>query len=156
MFLVGEYQLAFSGDLPSSGSKDTCISNVIVTAKLPFKKVLPVHPHIGHEGWQMHFETSEVSLTLLLQYPVHTRFQSIVWGVVKLLKLILMHFSYVYTFVDIKTPWRPGRLGNQLMIKIFHFSNGNHGQSQLGQPVASFSLKTVRAGGLTHSSPSLL
>ena len=46
--------------------------------------------------WQMHFESSELNLTPFLHYCVDTHFLSIVWSAVKFLKLILMHFSYIY------------------------------------------------------------
>ena len=44
----------------------------------------------------MHFEYSELNLTPFLYYPVDTHFLSIIWSAVKFLKLILMHFSYIY------------------------------------------------------------
>lgn len=55
-----------------------------------------------------------------------------------------------------QTQWYPWGLENQLTIKNFHFPNGNPGQSQLRQLVASFLCEDIQGWGLTHSSLSSL
>ena len=67
---------------------------VIVIVKFPFPKSQLLTK--GEWWWPMHFEYSELNLTPFLYYPVDTHFLSIIWSAVKFLKLILMHFSYIY------------------------------------------------------------